>query len=1142
MVQLQLYIEGQEVEMFKDESFTLTQSIQDIKDISKVFTDFSRTFNVPASKINNKLFKHFYNFNIAGFDARKKKDSTILINYKPFKEGKIKLEGVSLKNNEPESYKLTFYGNTVNLKDVLGEDLLSGLVNLTYFNFDYTDANIKSYLADGLDVNFFDETLTNAVIFPLITTNSRLIYDTSASNTDEIKNINPSGSSVNVGVPLNELKPAIRLYAIIKSIEEQYPEIQFKKDFFSQTNLPFYDLYMWLHNKEGKLFADQDAQYLISGFTPIEGGSNVIEGFKGGSFKNDFSEQNAKRELRIFVDPDTDVPYNVVIKKDGEEFKKFSNLSGNTINGEPSKADNIEIPNGTYTFYIETESSSSYSVDVRIIHKPKGILKPKKEILYRGSTAFATSKKINIPSLIPEMKVIDFITGLFKMFNLTAFVNLDGEIVVQTLDNYYSSSTTVWDITKDLDKNESVVDSILPFKEIDFKYESTGTFLAKNHKELAGKDWGSLSYKDGDKFDGKNYKITVPFEHMKFERLFVTTAGVVQTTTDSNGNTINQNSNIQFGYSVNENQNPYLTKPLLFYSGNGILSNIKVRSLDDQTISTVNSVYLPLNSQSTIFVGFEGQSLNYNEEFDEWNRKPVVNTMFSTYYKSYVQDMMDVRKRLSTFKAYLPMKMLHNLSLADRIIVFDDIYRINKITTDFSTNKSTLELTNIFEDLNYNSLLTIAGTSITIDLDNIFVDTIDITADSSGLTEGFDIPDITTDVPSEIPSNDPQPILEDEIISVTPPTLQIGFSNKNIEDEVYLISSVTELGKLINTPQIDEYGFIYSTTESDLDSTDVDTLKGVSGVTVVPFLTTSFNKFNLPPLASISVDGLTHPATIFYKFYGRTNTNSLYPTADAVTDIQSTQTVQSAVPVGNVMAWLTSIAVDPGTPPNIDCGASYPTTQFANWYFEHTGGARDLQVGDFIRTRGKIDYSGSSVHTSTYGGGLASFPEFTGYYAVRSSLNYFDFKILDENGGAYMAVRVERYTGKVVRVATCPSGYTFNAGGLLYANASANYFAGKSQQVGNLTCGNSYSESLTFSTEHNGSGNNPIVGDKIRNSDIIGGDFSGGASSFPSSFGQGFITITLTRVDPSDNTKVIGGYVVQVRTSDAEILEIYECP
>jgi len=36
MIALQLYIEGQEVEMFKDESITLSQSIQDVKDISKI--------------------------------------------------------------------------------------------------------------------------------------------------------------------------------------------------------------------------------------------------------------------------------------------------------------------------------------------------------------------------------------------------------------------------------------------------------------------------------------------------------------------------------------------------------------------------------------------------------------------------------------------------------------------------------------------------------------------------------------------------------------------------------------------------------------------------------------------------------------------------------------------------------------------------------------------------------------------------------------------------------------------------------------------------------------------------------------------------------------------------------------------------
>ena len=73
MLQLQLYIEGEQIELYDDESITLTQSIQDVRDIKKIFYDYSRTFSVPASKNNNKIFKHFYNYFIDGFDARKKR-------------------------------------------------------------------------------------------------------------------------------------------------------------------------------------------------------------------------------------------------------------------------------------------------------------------------------------------------------------------------------------------------------------------------------------------------------------------------------------------------------------------------------------------------------------------------------------------------------------------------------------------------------------------------------------------------------------------------------------------------------------------------------------------------------------------------------------------------------------------------------------------------------------------------------------------------------------------------------------------------------------------------------------------------------------------------------------------------------------
>ena len=123
MVGLELYVKDEEnvfqrIELFKDESVTITQSLQDVKDIAKVFSDYSQTFNVPASKKNNRVFEHFYNYHINIFDARRKKDAKLYLNHQLFKEGKIKLEGTTLKNNKAHTYKLTFFGSGVNLKDI----------------------------------------------------------------------------------------------------------------------------------------------------------------------------------------------------------------------------------------------------------------------------------------------------------------------------------------------------------------------------------------------------------------------------------------------------------------------------------------------------------------------------------------------------------------------------------------------------------------------------------------------------------------------------------------------------------------------------------------------------------------------------------------------------------------------------------------------------------------------------------------------------------------------------------------------------------------------------------------------------------------------------------------------------------------
>ena len=70
MQKLQLYISGTRVDLFKDESVSMTQTIQNVRDIAKIFTEFTQSFTVPASKINNILFRHYYNFEIVTSKTR----------------------------------------------------------------------------------------------------------------------------------------------------------------------------------------------------------------------------------------------------------------------------------------------------------------------------------------------------------------------------------------------------------------------------------------------------------------------------------------------------------------------------------------------------------------------------------------------------------------------------------------------------------------------------------------------------------------------------------------------------------------------------------------------------------------------------------------------------------------------------------------------------------------------------------------------------------------------------------------------------------------------------------------------------------------------------------------------------------------
>ena len=54
MNEVQIYIGNVKLDLFEDENISLTSSIQNSKDIGKIFTDFTQSFSVPASATNKK--------------------------------------------------------------------------------------------------------------------------------------------------------------------------------------------------------------------------------------------------------------------------------------------------------------------------------------------------------------------------------------------------------------------------------------------------------------------------------------------------------------------------------------------------------------------------------------------------------------------------------------------------------------------------------------------------------------------------------------------------------------------------------------------------------------------------------------------------------------------------------------------------------------------------------------------------------------------------------------------------------------------------------------------------------------------------------------------------------------------------------
>ena len=672
MNKVDLYIDGTRADAFKDESITLNLSVQNIQDIGKVFGEFSQTFSLPATKVNNGIFSHYYNVDIVGgFDANIRVDAFIEVNTILFREGVVELEGLQFKNGEPYSYNVTFYGKTASLKDEFGEAQLTDL-DLSSYDHTYNDVNIKN----GLDG--YVALTGNSVIYPLISSSYDWFYNSSGSNHDA-NNIHYHSGHNEHGVFYYDLKPAIKVKAILDAIETDYG-VTFNSDLFDSAD--FAKLFMWCHRKEGYMFKGQR-----DGYTP-----KVINFITGTNFNlvRDYYEVTSAVANYGYMR----IEYTINFVSGTEcEFYVYKKRADNA----PEKIASKPIKNNTTNFFYIYDLQEDDQVYFYFAPKPNwagGALEIEVNVegklpafpflsqfdAQTAGTLQTFITEVVIADQMPEQKIIDFIIGLVKMFNLVMVYEGNNTYKLEPLDDWYAEGSTI-DITRYVDTTEFSANRPELYKRIEFAYQETEAVVGDIFRNTSG---GGVGYGDLEAdftYDGGDFNVETTFEHLLFERL-EDEDDAIQT-------------EFAVGKSIDKDLKPYVGEPYIFYAPTltPTLTKTVAYINTSNNEEEIDQFWLVSNCNDLDSEDIT-KTLNYGTEIDPYTGSNQTGGLYQTYWQDYITDLYSTARRVYQFKAIFPSDVMYKLKVNDKLTIVDRDYIINNATLDLTTGQVTLELLN----------------------------------------------------------------------------------------------------------------------------------------------------------------------------------------------------------------------------------------------------------------------------------------------------------------------------------------------------------------------------------------------------------------------------------------------------------------
>jgi hypothetical protein len=662
MRDVQIYIEGKRLELFNDEKIEINSSVQNIQDIAKVFTDFSQSFTVPASTINNQIFQHFYQSDVnATIDHQIRRDAKIEIDLTNFRTGKIQIEKSNLKNGSVESYTLTFYGDIVTLFDLIGDEKMNTL-DLSAYSHLYTGSEVQSRVTSTADLD---------VRYPLVS--SLRQWQNSGGGVNDI-------TQTAHAIAYTELFPAIKISRLFQAIETKY-DIDFQGLFL--TDKRFTECFMHLKNKETFKFrtAFQRVDFATTSPTPnsyfdlVEDSLHVEYIDPTIALMDEDTEYHSisvsipyvsNSAITYYIDVYENGVYQTTVTKNGtgnEIILDYNNEPGLdkkiTLNVSSDFPLTIRINLIYQQTYYTNDSYGNPSVTQQRLFFGYGI----------NQSLIGT---VDLSAVMPDMKIADFITGILKKFNLTCYGLTPYTFQVEPLEDWYKKGR-ILNITPYTDIDSVDIERIKVYKEISFAHEVSQSVTNVEFYDTFGRQYGDLQ--QSYNYESSEYQVKVPFENLLFNKFTGT--------------------NLQVGYYLDKSLVPYIPKPSLMYIEEAKTCSFKFDN--GSTVPTLTS-YRPFGQDLT-YNNFKW-SLNFGADISTLYNVVNPNSIYSVYYSGYLNNLYARKNRMYTYKTKLPISILTSLKLNDRLIIRDKRYIINEMKSELTSGDVTFVLILDFRAMN----------------------------------------------------------------------------------------------------------------------------------------------------------------------------------------------------------------------------------------------------------------------------------------------------------------------------------------------------------------------------------------------------------------------------------------------------------